>query len=88
MIQLRERMQGEARLQIALARMDGHKVDKKICRYNDIVDCAMDYGYLGCEFNLGAAWGGFRDAIDSCIIGDPMNSGRPCTEIVYDWMRK
>lgn len=59
-----------ARLQVALARMDGHQIDKSCMRFNDIVAEAMQWGGLGKVFSPAMA----RDAlltetIDQCVIG-------------------
>ncbi len=85
-ISLREEMHGWARLQIALARMDGHKIDKRVCRYNELVETGMRYARCGVAFQPDAAWGGLKDAIDSCIIGDPMHTGESALGIAPEWM--
>lgn len=82
---LREMMHGTARVQIALARMDGHAIDKKCCRFNDIVETAVQYGLLGGSFKEGAAWAGLREALDACMLGDPMHTGEVL--VVPGWMR-
>ena len=81
-----EQMHGEARLQIALAKMEGHQIDKKICRFNDIVQCATRCGMCGEIFDTDASVSGLREAIDACIIGDPMHTGCGPSEIIPEWM--
>lgn len=84
---LREYLHGISRLQIHLAKMDGCRVDKKICRFNDIVDTAIKYGRLGENFSPVHAVSGLKEVLDACIVGDPMHyEGGYVTGIVYDWM--
>lgn len=81
-----EKFHGIARLQIRLAQMDGRKIDRKVCRYNEIVETAMRYGRLRGVFDEGLAREGLTEAIDCCISGDPMHTGRSCITLVPDWM--
>lgn len=84
---LEETMQGVARVQVALGKMDGFKFDKKITRYNDIVETAIRYGKCGTRFNEGAAWAGLIEAIESCSPDIPeMYSPEGVRGMVYDWM--
>ena len=82
-----ETLHGAARVQVALAKMEGNKLDKKVCRFNDLVETAIRYGCCSEEFNEKAAWDGLRDAIDCCIVGDPMYvANKTSLSLVSDWM--
>ncbi|NJM13327.1 MAG: hypothetical protein HC889_16945 [Synechococcaceae cyanobacterium SM1_2_3] len=65
MTDLASELHGIARLQVALARMDGHKIDKPLMRFNDLVQCALAYGS---PFNCRVAMR--TEAIGQCVIGD------------------
>lgn len=82
---LTEQMHGHARVQLALARMDGHKIDKRVARFNELVEAARRYAACGSGDET-VAWGGLRDAIDACIVGDPMHTGESALGLVPDWM--
>ena len=64
-----EQLHGVARVQVALARMDGHKFDKSQLRFNDIVHVAVSYPKMGAA----TCYDGMREAIDACIIGNDMH---------------
>ena len=83
---LREEFHGAARVQISLAKMDGKEVDKKVCRFNDIVETAIRYGMCSEPFSESAARAGLTDAIDCCVINDPMHTGDTPLSLVPDWM--
>jgi hypothetical protein len=59
-----EQIHGEARLQVALAKMEGHKFDKALTRWNDIVETAEFYNNPR---------DGLTEAIECCIIGNVMH---------------
>lgn len=85
--QLKERLHGEARLQIALAQMDGHQIDKKVCRYNELIETAIRYGLCDTTFREAVVFAGLREAIDCCVVGDPMHIPKgSCRALVPDWM--
>jgi hypothetical protein len=79
------KLHGEARLQVTLAKMDGYKIDKKVCRFNEIVSVAFRYGQCGGD-ESSVVVAGLREAIDCCVVGDPMHTGESCTSLVSDWM--
>ncbi len=68
---LREELHGAARLQVALAKMDGHKIDKDLMRFNDLVEGAMIYALAGVEFRAESARSALRqEVIGSCVVDD------------------
>lgn len=81
---------GEARLQVALAKMQGCKFDKSITRYNDIAQTAIRYAAcLGHEVldRRDIARTGLLEAVESCIIGsDFYIPGKGPLSLVPDWM--
>ena len=80
-------MHAYARELVANYEAQGRKIDKKQCRYNDIVQTAMRYGACAQPFSETAAWGGLRDAVAACVIGDPMHvAGGRVSDLVPDWM--
>lgn len=83
-----ETMHGLARLHLALAKMDGHQIDKRAARFNSIVEEALKYGRMAKDgFSADLAFAGLGDCLDACIIGDPMHvPGKGVCGIVYDWM--
>jgi hypothetical protein len=84
---LTEKMHIRARQLVARHEANGLKIDKKQCRYNDIVNAAMRYGACAQPFSETAAWRGLRDAVSACVIGDPMHvSGGKVADLVPDWM--
>ncbi len=84
---LKLRLHGEARLQLSLAKMEGLRIDKKIARFNEIVETALRYGHCGVEFSEHVVLSGLMDAIDCCIVGDPMHTpGQSCCSLVENWM--
>lgn len=56
-----EQLHGEARLQVARAKMDGHLFDKALTRWNDIVETAQFYN---------DPHKGLLEAIECCILGN------------------
>lgn len=83
---MREELHGVARVQVALARMDGAQIDKRVCRFNEIVETAIRYGMCGATFSPSVVRAGLQEAIDCCVIGDPMHTGASCLSLVPDWM--
>ena len=62
---LKEELHGTIRLQIHLAKAEGLKIDKKLMRYDSLVDLALQYGSLGDVFNGEIP----RDVVRSEIVG-------------------
>jgi hypothetical protein len=78
-------LHGTARLQVALARMEGHKIDKRLMRFDDLVETALQYGRISEVFDADTARWALRDeVIGSCVIGDRDYTGLP--PIDYRWM--
>lgn len=73
---------GVGLVQVALARMDGYKLDKKQLRFNTLVAVARRYESLGAN-----VLSGLQEALDACIYGDPTHvPGGSIETLVYDWM--
>lgn len=84
---LAEKMHVRARKLISEHEQNGKKIDKKQCRYNDIVETAMLYGFCAVPFSESAAWDGLKEAVSACVIGDPMHvPGGSVTCLVPNWM--
>lgn len=84
---IRERLHAELRRRLALVREDGCEIDKRLCRFNDMVEAAIRYGRCSDPFSESAALAGLQEAIDCCIVGDPMHyRGGSCLGLVGDWM--
>lgn len=84
---LERRMHGEARLRVHLAKMDGFSFDKKVLRFNDIVDVAFRYGRCGGSFSEAAAWGGLQEAIEACSPDFPeMYAPQSVLSLCPEWM--
>lgn len=60
----REQLHGEARLQVALGKMEKFAFDKSLTRWNDIVETALFYHDRRA---------GLIEAIECCIIGHDMH---------------
>lgn len=73
-----DELKGMIALNIRLAKMDGHKIDKKCARVNEMADFAVIY-----NDPLGAV----AEVVSSAIVGDPMHiSGTPLNAALYSWM--
>lgn len=83
---LKEAMHIEARRLIAGYSAGGYKIDKAVCRFNDMMDTAIRYGLCGAPFNEKAAWGGLDEVVQSCVVGNALNTGKSCVSLVPDWM--
>ena len=78
-------LHGTARLQIALARMDGHKIDKKLMRFDALVEGALQYGRAANPFCADIARSALREeVVGQCVIGDRDYTGDPPSD--YRWM--
>lgn len=78
-----EELHGRLRVQVALARMEGYKLDKKQLRFNALVAAARRYERLGAN-----VLSGLQEALDACVYGDPMHiPGGSVETLVYDWMK-
>ena len=78
-------LHGTARLQVALARLDGHKIDKKLMRFDALVEGALQYGRSANPFNEHIARDALRsEVVGSCVIGDMDYTGDPPSD--YRWM--
>lgn len=91
--ELTERLHGEARLDVALGRMNGRVYDKKQLRFNEIVQTALDYTDCGSPARVEVAFAGMREAIDACaptrFDGTPNEmyvEGGSVRSLVQPWM--
>lgn len=83
---LLEELHGTARLQVHLARMDGHRIDKHTMRFNDIVNAAVQYGRMSSCFRENTARAAIYETAEYCVIGSPMHTGQPFDCMAYKWM--
>ena len=80
-----EELQGTARLQIALAKMDGYTVDKKLMRFNDIVQEALDWANMGEVFRPSIARKSIYETVCRCIPCDVGYAGKRYNKEDYSW---
>lgn len=69
--EIESQFHGEARLQIALSKMEGYQPNKKAARFNTIVEVAIRYGRCSLPFSLYAACCGLIEAVEACCEGIP-----------------
>ena len=71
-----------ARAEVLRRKASGVQFDKKQLRFNDIVFTALRYGETPALRKAG-----MNEAIDACVIGDPMHvPGGSVCDIVDSWM--
>lgn len=85
--QYRDMIQGMAALHTRLAKMDGHKIDKKAARYSAMADycqcVAMSASEPVCQLSYDVLW----EAVATAIEGDPQNIlGQPFDRSAWIWM--
>ena len=83
-----DEIQGLCALHCALAKADGHKMDKAAMRYSAMADyvdhvAACGYEQPDAKALMTVIW----DAVLTAIIGDPMNiPGKPFDRTPWRWM--
>lgn len=84
---IKAELHGVARLQVALARMDGHRIDKRLMRFDALVECAMQYGRASAPA-LQRMDAIARDAMRSEVVGQCVIGDRDYTGSIsdYAWM--
>ena len=82
---LRDEMQGRIAVQMALAKMDGHVIDKKAARYSAMAEYTIHVGRCCDPFCEEAVRSSLFDAVSSAIKDDPMNVPREPIK-GYVWM--
>ncbi len=73
---LKEELHGTIRLQVALAKLEGYKIDKKLMRYDSLVDLALQYGAMSTTFNYDIPKDVIRtEVVGVCVIDSPDYTG-------------
>lgn len=74
-------LHGTARLHVHLAKMDGWKLDKKICRFNDIVETALRFCAVRTNPNLSRDFTilveGLFETVAGCFSHTPWREDNP-----------
>ena len=79
-------LHGIARVQIWLAKADGHAIEKPLARYDDMVAEAIQYGSMGFKFSPEIAEDSIRETFLRCVKTDVGFAGKRFNETDYKWM--
>ncbi len=87
MKQLADELQGMAALHTALAKMDGHEIDKKAARHSAMREYMLHVGACSAPFSESAARAALTEAVETAIVDDPQNiPGQPFDREPWRWM--
>ena len=79
----RSAITGMCALQVHLARMDGHRIDKKCNRHTAMADYVAHCVAVGAIDPLVSV---IFEAVETAIVGNAMHTGEPFDRAAVKWM--